>query len=166
MNLWDTRLPYVGTFWKAELATTPSLSPSPRVSVQKRHRVHVQNVPVYARTTRTCRNTCARVAGIHGTFRMYTWRRFESTHGGFQRATPRHTPHHTTPHHTTPHHTTPHHTTPHHTTHKETHTATHNNTHHITRRKRDRLRGREREKKTETEREETTKEKMRQEKTR
>ena len=147
MNLWDTRLPYVGTFWKAELATTPSLSPSPRVSVQKRHRVHVQNVPVYAGTTRTCRNTCARVAGIHGTFRMYTWRRFESTHGGFQRATPRHTPHHTTPHHTTPHHTTPHHT------HTQTHTATHNNTHHITRRKRDRLRGREREKRRQRQRE-------------
>ena len=32
----------------------------------KRHRVYIQNVPVCTGTARTCRNTCARVAGLHG----------------------------------------------------------------------------------------------------
>ena len=37
-----------------------------RVWVQKRHRVYVQNVPLYTSTTRTCVSTCARGAGTHG----------------------------------------------------------------------------------------------------
>ena len=32
----------------------------------KRVRVYVQNVPVYAGTTRACVSTCARGAGTHG----------------------------------------------------------------------------------------------------
>ena len=66
----------------------------------------------------------------------HTQRRFESTHGGFQRATP-HTPsHHTHTTHATTHAThtthnnthTPH--TPPHTPHTPTHTHTHTTTHH------------------------------------
>ena len=37
-----------------------------RVWVQKRHRVYIQNVSVYAGTTRTCVETCTRGAGTHG----------------------------------------------------------------------------------------------------
>ena len=37
-----------------------------RVWIQKRLRVHIQNVPVYAGTTRTCVSTCTRGAGTHG----------------------------------------------------------------------------------------------------
>ena len=37
-----------------------------RVWIQKRLRVCIQNVPVYAGTTRTCVSTCARGAGTHG----------------------------------------------------------------------------------------------------
>ena len=37
-----------------------------RVWIQKRLRVYIQNVPVYADTTLTCVSTCARGAGIHG----------------------------------------------------------------------------------------------------
>ena len=70
----------------------------------KRLRVYIQNdVGVVPEHTRT--------------FRMYTRRRFESTHGGCSAC-------HTTPHHTTHQHT---HTTPHHTTH---HTPHHHTTHH------------------------------------
>ena len=36
-----------------------------RVSIQKRSRVYIQNVSVYAGTTRTCVSTCARGAGTH-----------------------------------------------------------------------------------------------------
>ena len=37
-----------------------------RAWIQKRLRVCIQNVPVYANTTRTCVSTCARGAGTHG----------------------------------------------------------------------------------------------------
>ena len=37
-----------------------------RIWLQKRLRVYIQNVPVYAGTTRTCVETCARGAGTHG----------------------------------------------------------------------------------------------------
>ena len=37
-----------------------------RVWIQKRLRVYIQNVPVYAGTTRTYFSTCARGAGTHG----------------------------------------------------------------------------------------------------
>ena len=37
-----------------------------RLWIQKRLRVCIQNVPVYAGTTRTCVSTCARGAGTHG----------------------------------------------------------------------------------------------------
>ena len=37
-----------------------------RIGLQKRLRVYIQNVPVYARTTRICVETCARGAGTHG----------------------------------------------------------------------------------------------------
>ena len=37
-----------------------------RIGLQERLRVYVQNVPVYASTTRTCVETCARGAGTHG----------------------------------------------------------------------------------------------------
>ena len=37
-----------------------------RVWIQTRLRVSIQNVPVYAGTTRTCVETCARGAGTHG----------------------------------------------------------------------------------------------------
>ena len=40
----------------------------PRVSIQKRLRVYIQNVPVSTGTTRTCVSTCARGAGTHGDF--------------------------------------------------------------------------------------------------
>ena len=43
----------------------------------KRLRVYIQNVPVFAGTTRTCVSTCARGAGAHGD----VLRRFERTHG-------------------------------------------------------------------------------------
>ena len=36
-----------------------------RVSTQTRPHMYVQNVPVYAGTTRTCVETCARGAGTH-----------------------------------------------------------------------------------------------------
>ena len=32
----------------------------------RRHRLYIQNVPVYAGNTRTCFSTCACVAGTHG----------------------------------------------------------------------------------------------------
>ena len=38
----------------------------PRVWIQKRLRVYIQNVPVSTGTTRTCVSTCARGAGTHG----------------------------------------------------------------------------------------------------
>ena len=38
----------------------------PRVYVQKRLPVYVQNVPVCTGTTRTCVTTCGRGAGTHG----------------------------------------------------------------------------------------------------
>ena len=37
-----------------------------RIWLQKRLRVYILNVPVYADTTRTCVETCARGAGTHG----------------------------------------------------------------------------------------------------
>ena len=36
------------------------------MGVEKRHRVYIQNVSVYAGTTRTCVETCTRGAGTHG----------------------------------------------------------------------------------------------------
>ena len=77
--------------------------------VQNAPRAYVQNVPVYADTTRTCVSTCARVAGIHGDVLTVQT-------DAFQRVTP-HTPHRT--------HT-------HHRHHMHTHTTSHN----ITRRQR------------------------------
>ena len=46
----------------------------PSIWLQKRLRVYIQNVSVYAGTTRTCVETCARGAGTHGGV-------FEATHG-------------------------------------------------------------------------------------
>ena len=43
-----------------------TLKKKKNVWVQKRHRVYIQNVPVYAGTTRTCVSTSARGAGTHG----------------------------------------------------------------------------------------------------
>ena len=40
-----------------------------RIWLQKRLRVYIQNVSVYAGTTRTCVETCARGAGTHGDVR-------------------------------------------------------------------------------------------------
>ena len=59
----------------------------------KRLRVSIQNVPLCTGITRTCVSTCARGASTHGG-------RFESTHGGLQRATAMHshTPQHATSH--------------------------------------------------------------------
>ena len=53
----------------------------------KRPRVYVQNVPVYAGTTRTCVSTCGRGAGTHGDVL--------NVHTGtfFQCVTPHTTPH-------------------------------------------------------------------------
>ena len=53
---------------------SPPPLPPPCVD-SERPRVYVQNVPVCTGTTRTCFNTCARGAGIHGG-------RFECTHVG------------------------------------------------------------------------------------
>ena len=39
---------------------------NPVCRLKKRFHVCIQNVPVYAGTTRTCFSTCARGAGIHG----------------------------------------------------------------------------------------------------
>ena len=39
---------------------------NPLFGFKKRLRVYIQNVPVYAGTTRTCVETCARGAGTHG----------------------------------------------------------------------------------------------------
>ena len=75
--------------------TSPCM-PAPRTHVEK----HVRVLPAYT-----------------GTVRMYTWRRFESTHWVF--SLPHHAPH-TTPHHATQ---TPHKQT---TTHNDTHTHTTN----------------------------------------
>ena len=52
-----------------------SVAAKTRVWIQKRLRVYIQNVAVYASTTRTCVSTCARGAGTHGDV-------FASTHGG------------------------------------------------------------------------------------
>ena len=46
-------------------------------------RVSIQNVTVYAGTTRICWNTCARVAGKHGRFECTHGGVFESAHGFF-----------------------------------------------------------------------------------
>ena len=53
-----------------------------RVWVQKRHRVYIRNVPVYAGNTRTCLSTCVRGAGTHKDVLERTHGDvFESTHG-------------------------------------------------------------------------------------
>ena len=77
---------------------------APRVSIKKkpcvdpqRPRVYIQHVPVCTGTTRTCLNTCARGAGIHGdVLNVHT--------GRLQRVTPHHTAH--TPQHKAQHTTT------------------------------------------------------------
>ena len=61
----------------------------------KRLRVYVQNVPVFAGTTRTCVSTCARGAGTHEDFLNVHMEAFFSA--------PLHTPHPT--HHNTRHNT-------------------------------------------------------------
>ena len=48
------------------LVFTDENTPSARVSTQTRPHMYVENVPVCTGTTRTCFNTCARCAGIHG----------------------------------------------------------------------------------------------------
>ena len=113
------------------LVCTFKTPPSPRV--------HIQNVPVCTGTTPARVTTCGQSAGTHGG-------RFECTHGGFQRATPHHTPHTT------------------HTTTTTTHTRHNNNHHNNTRGQGQTERQR---KKTEKERQDKTRQdKTRQDKTR
>ena len=93
------------------LVFTDENTPSARVSTQTRPHMYVQNVPVYAGTTRTCFNTCARCAGIHGDVLNVHMGTCLSGHTGFfQRVTPHHNTAHTTQttHHTTTQDTTPH----------------------------------------------------------
>ena len=82
----------------------PSLPlPLPPCVRPNRPRVYVQNVPVFAGTTRTCSNTCARGAGTHGDVLNVHTGTFLSGHtGGFQRAT-QHNTTTTTTTTTTPH---------------------------------------------------------------
>ena len=92
-----------------------------RVYVQNALRVLIENVSVCTGTTRTCFNTCARGAGIHGDVLNVHTEAFLNPHTGFstffQRAaihthTHTHTKHTPRPqrhtHHTTPPHKTPH----------------------------------------------------------
>ena len=82
--------------------------PPRRVSISKRARVYVQNVPVCTGTTRTCVSTCARGAGTHGDVLNVHTGTFWMDTRGFQRAT-QHTQH---THHNTRHNNTT--TRPHH----------------------------------------------------
>ena len=104
------------------LVFTDENPPSARVSTQTRPHMYVQNVPVCTGTTRTCFNTCARCAGIHGDVFERTYGDvFEWTHGFFQRFTPLHNTAHTTQ---TTHHTTTQDTTPHGDRQRQTETET------------------------------------------
>ena len=90
---------------------TDENTPSPRVSTQTRPHMYVQNVAVCTGTTRTCFNTCARNAGIHGdVLNVHTEAFFLKSKRVFQRFTPHHNTAHTTQttHHTTTQDTTPH----------------------------------------------------------
>ena len=90
---------------------TDENTPSSRVSTQTRPHMYVENVPVGTGTTRTCFNTCARCAGIHGDVLNVHMGTCLSGHTGFfsvsHHTTTPHTPHrpHTTPRHKTQHHT-------------------------------------------------------------
>ena len=97
---------------------TDENTPSARVSTQTRPHMYVQNVPVCTGTTRTCFNTCARCAGIHGDVLNVYMGTCLSGHTVFSAF-------HTTPQHRT-HHTdhTPHHDTRHNTTRRQTETET------------------------------------------
>ena len=73
------------------------------VAAIQNSRVSVQNVPVFPSKTSPCMpaprahvKTHVRVVLVHtGTYRMYTLRVFESTHGDLQRFTPQHKTRHT-----------------------------------------------------------------------
>ena len=86
-------------------------SPPPVCPLNTRPHMYVENVPVCTGTTRTCFNTCARCAGIHGDVFNVHMGTCLSGHTGFFSAfhtTPQHRTHHTdhTPHHDTRHNTT------------------------------------------------------------
>ena len=96
VSVWCCGRDVVCGLWCVWCGVCP-LNTSPCVH-STRHRENVQNVPVYAGTTHMLKSMWA--------WCRYTRRRFESTHGGFQRATPHGTTaprHHGTTHHT--HHT-------------------------------------------------------------
>ena len=61
--------------------------PPPRVSIQDAS-VYIQHVPVYAGTTRTCSNTCARGAGTHGDVLNVHTEAFWMDTRGFSACTP------------------------------------------------------------------------------
>ena len=89
------------------LGFTDKNTPSARVPNTRPH-MYVENVPVCTGTTRTCFNTCAHCAGIHGDVFNVHMGTCLSGHTGFFSVS-----HHTTtPHrpHTTPRHKTQHHT--------------------------------------------------------
>ena len=96
------------------LVFTDENTPSVRVSTQTRPHMYVQNVPVCTGTTRTCFNTCARCAGIHGDVLNVHMGTCLSGHTGFfsvsHHTTTPHTPHRPHRPHTTPRHKTQHHT--------------------------------------------------------
>ena len=88
--------------------------PPPVCPLNTRPHMYVENVPVCTGTTRTCFNTCARCAGIHGDVLNVHMGTCLSGHTGFfsvsHHTTTPHTPHRPHRPHTTPRHKTQHHT--------------------------------------------------------
>ena len=137
------------------------MTPCPPCVDSKRPRVYVQNVPMCTGTTRTCFNTCARGAGIHGDVLNVHTEAFLKPHTGFFPRffnVPQHTNTHTQTHTHTKHTPRPP-TTP---RPQQPHTTQHT-PHNITRRQRkktekERQRKRDRERETEKERQDKTRE--------
>ena len=102
---------------------TPLPPPCPPCVDSTRLHMSVQNVPVCTGTTRTCFNTCARGAGMHGDVSNVHTEAFLNPHTGFSRffSVPQHTNTHTHQTHTT---------TTNNTTTTTTHTTQHNTQHH------------------------------------
>ena len=97
-------------------------SPPPVCPLNTRPHTYVENVPVCTGTTRTCFNTCARCAGIHGdVFNVHMGTCLSGHTGFFQRFTPHHNTAHTTQ---TTHHTMTQDTTPHGDRQRQTETET------------------------------------------
>ena len=124
-------------------------------------RVWIQNVPVCTGTTRTCFNTCARGAGIHGDVSNVHTEAFLKPNTFFLRffSVPQHTQTHT-------HQTHTHHNHQQHHVHNDTHHITQHTTSHGDRERRQRKRGKTRrrqEKMKEERREEKKREYERQE---